>query len=140
VTDIIYEVINIENFKIAFEVPYDGRLKELTMPISSTWFDAQLIISEKMICKPERLVLGYINPFKKANGKKPMSLETEEEWNGLIQHVREHLNAQNVKNNGKGAVQKPWCITLVDLREHASSKVRICSHIEIFNTDTLRQL
>jgi hypothetical protein len=44
-----------------------------------------------------------------------MSLETVEECNGLMQHVRD-LEAHNAKNKGKGGHQKPeCCITLVDL-------------------------
>jgi hypothetical protein len=120
---------------VPFEIPVDGRLKEITMRISSTWLEARIAISDKMVCKAERLTLGYFNPFKKAAGKKPMSLETVDEWNGLMQHVRDGLEAHNAKNKGKGGHQKPECaVTLVDLRPDISSKVGVCFIENVFDT------
>jgi hypothetical protein len=74
---------------------------------------------------PASLSLGYINPFKpRTSGKPvPMSLETEDEWDGLIGHVNTFLQEQQAKNRGKGAARKPWCITLVDLKKYSSAKV-----------------
>ena len=117
-------VIDIESFMIPFEIPYNGCMKEVSVPIYSTWYYAQLTIAETMVCRPEKLCLGYVNPFKAASaGRKPMSLESDAEWGNLIQHVRTHLAAQNAKNHGKGGVSKPWCITLIDLRAAAPAKV-----------------
>jgi hypothetical protein len=75
---------------------------------------------------PASLSLGYINPFKaRTSGKPvPMSLETEDEWEGLIGHVNTFLKEQQAKNRGKGAVPKTWCITLVDLKKDIPAKVR----------------
>ena len=74
---------------------------------------------------PASLLLGYVNPFKPRTSGKPalMSLETEEEWNGLIGHVNMFLKEQQAKNRGKGAARKPWCITLVDLKKDSLVKV-----------------
>jgi hypothetical protein len=52
-----------------------------------------------------------------------MSLETEDEWDGLIGHVNTFLTEQQAKNCGKGAVPKTWCITLMDLKKDTVAKV-----------------
>lgn len=74
---------------------------------------------------PASLSLGYINPFKPRKSGKPvpMSLETEDEWDGLVRHVNTFLKEQQAKNRGKGAVPRTWCITLVDLKNDTSAKV-----------------
>jgi hypothetical protein len=106
---------------IPFDVPYNSCMKEVKLPIYSVWTYAQITFGKTMLRDPERLSLGYLNPFKSAS-KVPTSLANEDEWNALIQHVRTHLDAENAKNRGKGGANKPWCITLVDLKGSASSK------------------
>jgi hypothetical protein len=106
---------------IPFDVPYNGCMKEVKLPIHSAWTYAQIVFGEKMLRDPARLSLGYINPFKSAS-KVPTSLANEEEWKALVQHVRAHLDAENAKNRGKGGANKPWCITLVDLKVSVASK------------------
>jgi hypothetical protein len=127
-------VIDIENFEIPFEVPFDGRMKEITIPITATWHDAQIAISRVLICTAERLDLGYINPFKNANASKvPLSLDKEDEWAKLIHHVKVFLKAHNAKKNGKGVPMKEWNIALVDFKQKdKSSKVRIHQLIVAF--------
>lgn len=75
-----------------------------------------------MLRVPEALSLGYINPFKPRGAGKvvPSSLENEEEWNSLIQHVKTFLTNQKTKNRGKGGMAKPWAIVLVDMGKDAS--------------------
>jgi hypothetical protein len=107
-----------DEFEIPFEVPCNGRMKEVTIPIHAAWIYAQLVFGNKMVRDPASLSLGYVNPFKKSGTKAPMSLENEEEWRGLVQHVRAHLASQKAKNHGKGGVEKPWCITVIDLKEN----------------------
>jgi hypothetical protein len=73
-----------------------------------------------MLRVPEALSLGYINPFKQRGTGKivPSSLENDEEWNGLIQHVKMFLTREKAKNGGKGpkgGMTKPWTIVLVDM-------------------------
>jgi hypothetical protein len=74
---------------------------------------------------PASLSLGYVNPFKpRTTGKPvPMSLETEDEWDGLVGHVNTFLKEQQAKNRGKGAAKRTWCITLVDLKNETLAKV-----------------
>jgi hypothetical protein len=97
------------------------------MSISSRtpWSVARVDIGNMMVRDPASLSLGYINPFKpRTSGKPvPMSLENEEEWNGLIGHVKTYLKEQQAKNRGKGAAPKNWTITLVDLKKDAQAKV-----------------
>ena len=79
-----------------------------------------------MLRDPEALSLGYINPFKpRCSGKSvPSSLENEEEWSGLIQHVKMFLTREKEKNRGKGGMMKPWAIVLVDMgKSQVASKV-----------------
>ena len=127
-------MIDIESFEIPFEVPFDGRMKEISIPISATWQDAQIAISHVLICTAERLDLGYINPFIGANASKvPTSLDREDEWAKLIQHVKVFLEGHNAKKNGKGVPMKEWNITLVDFKQKdKSSKVSIHSLIVAF--------
>jgi hypothetical protein len=91
----------------------------------ASWSVARVAIGKKMARDPASLSLGYINPFKpRTSGKPvPMSLETEDEWDGLIGHVNTYLKEQQAKNRGKGAARKPWCITLVDLKKDSLAKV-----------------
>ena len=97
------------------------------MSISSraSWSVARVAIGKKMARDPASLLLGYINPFKPRTSGKPvlMSLETEDEWDGLVGHVNTYLKEQQAKNRGKGAARKPWCITLVDLKKDSLAKV-----------------
>jgi hypothetical protein len=74
-----------------------------------------------MLCNPEALSLGYINPFKPhGTGKTvPSSLKNSEEWNGLLQHVKMFLTCEKVKNQGKGGMAKPWTIVLIDMGKDA---------------------
>lgn len=113
-----------EKFKIPFEVSVSGRYKELPIPLDSTWEEAQILIGRKMLRVPESLSLGYINPFKSSRGSGkivPSSLENEEEWNGLLHHVKTFLEHEKAKNKGKGGVSKPWTIILVDLAKDAQA-------------------
>src|SRR5262245_8306109 len=112
-------------------------MKEISIPISATWHDAQIAISRVLICSGERLDLGYINPFKGASASKvPLSLDREEEWAKLIRHVKVFLESHNAKKNGKGAPMKEWNITLVDFKQKdKSSKVRICQLVVAFDVD-----
>jgi hypothetical protein len=110
-----------ETFQIPFEVSVNGRYKELPIPYDAPWEAAQILIGKKMLRVPESLSLGYINPFKsRGSGKSvPSSLENEEEWNGLLHHVKTFLAVEKAKNRGKGGVSKPWTIILVDLGKDA---------------------
>jgi hypothetical protein len=107
--------------QIPFEVSVNGRYKELPIPYNATWEAAQILIGKKMLRDPETLSLGYVNPFKpRGTGKSvPSSLENEEEWNGLIQHVKTFLSREKAKNRGKGGMTKPWTIILVDMGKDA---------------------
>ena len=90
------------------------------------WHLAKIIFGAKMACDPAQLVLGYINPFKpRATGKPvPSSLENEDEWTRLVQHVRVYKTNQVAKYQGKGGTPKDFCITLVNLTQgQAKSKV-----------------
>ena len=77
-----------------------------------------------MLRVPEALSLVYINPFKsRGSGKSvPSSLENEEEWNSLVQHVKTFLANEKAKNRGKGGVTKPWTIVLLDLGKDTSAQ------------------
>lgn len=102
----------------------------MSIPYNSTWEAAQILIGNKMLRVPEALTLGYVNPFKpRSTGKAvPSSLENEEEWNDLIQHVKDFLTREKAKNRGKGGMTKPWAIVLVDMGKDASraaSKVSV---------------
>lgn len=94
----------------------------MSIPYDASWEAAQILIGKKMLRVPEALSLGYINPFKpRGTGKLvPSSLENEEEWNGLVQHVEMFLKRESAKNRGKGGMTKPWAITLVDMGKDAS--------------------
>ena len=85
----------------------------------------QVAIGKNMDRDPASLSLGYINPFKAWTSGKPvpMSLETEDVWDGLIGHVNTFLKEQQAKNHGKGAALITWCITLVNLKKDALAKV-----------------
>ena len=74
-----------------------------------------------MLRDPETLSLGYVNPFKpRSTGKTvPSSLENEEEWNGLIHHVRMFLAREKAKNRGRGGMTNPWTIILEDMGRDA---------------------
>lgn len=78
-----------------------------------------------MLRRPEDLSLGYNNPFKpRVAGKTvPSSLENEEEWKGLVQHVKSFLEREKAKNRGKGGATKPWTIVLVNMNDDVASKV-----------------
>jgi hypothetical protein len=111
-------------FQIPFEVSVNGRSKELAIPYNATWEAAQILIGKKMLRDPEALSLGYINPFKpRGAGKTPSSLENAEEWLGLIQHVKAHLEREKAKNRGKGGIMKAWAIVLVDMSGDAGRVV-----------------
>jgi hypothetical protein len=99
----------------------------MTISSKASWSAARVAIGKRMVRDPASLSLGYINPFKpRKTGKPvPMSLETEDEWNGLIGHVNSFLKEQQAKNRGKGAVPRAWCITLVDLKKDAPAKVSV---------------
>jgi hypothetical protein len=102
----------------------------LSIPYNAAWEETQIIIGKKMLRVPEALSLGYINPFKpRGTGKSvPSSLENEEEWKGLIQHVKMFLTREKAKNRGKGGMTKPWAIVLVDMGKDAgqvASKVSV---------------
>ena len=98
----------------------------MTISSRTSWPVAHVVIGKKMAHNPVSLSLGYINPFKRKSGKPvPMSLETKDEWDGLIGHVNTFLKEQQAKNHGKGAVQRTWCITLVDLKKDAPVKVGV---------------
>ena len=75
-----------------------------------------------MLRDPEVLSLGYNNPFKPRGTGKPVpsSLENDEEWSGLVQHVKMFLTREKAKNRGKGGMMKPWTIVLVDMGKDAS--------------------
>jgi hypothetical protein len=100
-------------------------MKEVSITSTTTWTMARILFGEKMVRDPASLVVGYFNPFKpRASAKQvPMSLETDDEWAGLIHHVKTFLEGQQAKNRGKGGVSKAWRITLVDLKPDSSSKV-----------------
>ena len=108
-------------FRIPFEVSVNGRYKELPIQSDATWEAAQILIGKKMLRDPETLSLGYVNLFKpRSTGKTvPSSLENEEEWNGLIQHVKTFLTREKVKNRGRGGMTKSWTIILVDMGKDA---------------------
>ena len=108
-------------FQIPFKVSVNGRYKELPIQSDATWEAAQILIGKKMLRDPETLSLGYVNPFKpRSTGKTvPSSLENEEEWNSLIQHVKTFLTREKVKNRGRGGMTKSWTIILVDMGKDA---------------------
>jgi hypothetical protein len=112
---------------IPFEVSVNGRYKELQIPYTAIWESAQIIIGKKMLRDPEALSLGYLNPFKaRGTGKAvPSSLENEEEWNGLIQHVKTFLAREKAKNRGKGGLTKPWTIVLVDMGKDSGQASKV---------------
>ena len=96
------------------------------MPLFSVWTYAQIIFGNTMVRDPATLSLGYYNPFKKS-GKLPTSLDNEAECKALIGHVKTYLIAQKAKNRGKGGVDKPWCITLVDRGDAVpAKKSKVC--------------
>ena len=86
----------VQIINIPFEVPYDGRYKEMTISSKASWSVAQVAIGKRMAHNPVSLSLGYINPFKAQKSGKPvlMSLETEDELDGLIGHVNTFLKEQ----------------------------------------------
>jgi len=88
------------------------------------------MIADKMICRAASLHIGYLNPFKPRGSGKPIpsSLENEEEWRGLIQHVKSYREAQKAKNRGKGVI-KDFVITIVDLGDETESKVRVITFL-----------
>jgi hypothetical protein len=103
-------------------VPYSGIFKELAILSTTSWVTAQVLIGAKMVRDPASLRLGYINPFKPRSGKQiPSSLDSQEEWSGLIQHVKRYLEDQQSKNRGKGGKSKAWSITIVDLASDPSN-------------------
>ena len=123
-----------EVFQIPFEVSVNGRFKNLPIPCNTTWEVAQILIGKKMLHVPEALSLGYVNLFKSRSGKSaPNSLENEEEWKGLVQHVETHLANERVKNRGKGGVSKPWTIVLVDLSKDSAQPGRVSSKVSSGN-------
>jgi hypothetical protein len=136
-------VAKIDVFQILFEVSVNGRYKELPIPSNSTWEAAQILIGKKMLRDPEVLSLGYVNPFKpRGTGKTvPSSLENEEEWNGLIQHVRMFLAREKAKNRGRGGMTKPWTIILEDMgRDAGKVSSRVSSrqqHYQLGLTSTI---
>jgi hypothetical protein len=103
--------------EIPFEVPLNGIMKSLVLNLSTIWQDAIRAIAEKMNRDSTRLSLGYINPFKpRASGKPtPNSLDNEDEWNGLVEHVTTYLKDQKAKNKGKGGAIKRFVFELVNL-------------------------
>lgn len=117
----------VQIINIPFKVPYNGRYKEMAILSKASWSVARVAIGKRMAHNPASLSLGYINPFKAQRSGKPvlMSLETEDEWDGLIGHVNMFLKEQHAKNHGKGAASKSWCITLVDLKKDTLVKVGI---------------
>ena len=67
---------------------------------NATWEEAQILIGKKMLRDPEVLFLGYNNPFNPCGTGKPVpsSLENDEEWSGLVQHVKMFLTWEKAKN------------------------------------------
>jgi hypothetical protein len=121
-------------FDIPFEVPYNDRFKEISLPSTTDWDDARIAFGRKMVRDPTALTLGYINPFKPRGNTKaiPTSLESEEEWDALVQHVRTFLQQEKAKNKGRGGSKKVWRITLVVVNESSlkDDKVSI-SHLHL---------
>jgi hypothetical protein len=118
---------------IPFEVSVNGRYKELYIPYNATWEAAQIHIGKKMLRDPEALSLGYVNPFKaRGSGKTvPSSLENDEEWKGLIQHVKTFLTREKAKNRGKGGLTKPWTIVILDMGK--DGQVPVASKVSRFD-------
>lgn len=80
-----------------------------------------------MMQHPSNLRLGYILPWKRRGSQKvtPMSLESQEEWSAMIQHVMNHVDLLAEKTKGVKALPL-FSITLVDLQD--DGKVRIKPH------------
>jgi hypothetical protein len=114
-------------FEIQFDIVHNDRTKEFSISSDTSWTFAQILIGSKLLHDPACLTLGYINPFKpKGPGKAvPSSLESEKEWIGLINHVKQFRAEQVVKNQGKGAALKSYCIRIVNLtKEEALAKTK----------------
>lgn len=98
-------------------MPCNGVSKELKIHSSTSWAVAHIKFGEKMICDPAKLKLAYHNPFKPQGNRKPIptSLETEEEWKGLLDHVKKHEQAEMEKKTKNKVLAKSYVIELVEL-------------------------
>ncbi|KII85231.1 hypothetical protein PLICRDRAFT_45412 [Plicaturopsis crispa FD-325 SS-3] len=91
-------------FSIPFQVPVGGMMKEVQLASKASWNDARIAFGEKMVRQPSSLRLGYTFSFNDKSGKKqtPMSLENEDEWRSLKQHVKAYIESEQLKNRNKG--------------------------------------
>ncbi|KAH9948091.1 hypothetical protein B0H21DRAFT_821268 [Amylocystis lapponica] len=95
-----------EVFPIRFQVPCGGTMKELTLLSDTPWTTARIAFANKMVRDGATLRLAYLLSWNQKGPKKlPMSLEDAEEWEGLKQHVREYVDTEKRKYNGKGVVK-----------------------------------
>jgi hypothetical protein len=89
-----------EDFSVPFEVPYDVRYKEVSI---HSWNAARIIIGNTMARDPASITLGYRNPFKaRSSGTMPESLETADEWDRLLEHVRTYRDSKGQKPGERG--------------------------------------
>ncbi|KAH9942691.1 hypothetical protein B0H21DRAFT_710189 [Amylocystis lapponica] len=81
-------------------------MKELTLSSDTPWTTARIAFANKMVRDGATLHLAYLLSWNQKGPKKlPMSLEDAEEWEGLKQHVREYVDTEKRKYNGKGVVK-----------------------------------
>lgn len=111
------------DINIPFAVPSNGAVKEVKIHSSTSWIVARIKFGEIMVRDPARLQLAYYNPFKPRGNRKPLptSLDSDEEWRDLIDHVKKHEEAE-AKKQGKGKGQL-YVFELVDRSGNDEPKV-----------------
>lgn len=106
-------------FDIPFEVPYTGATRNLNGITSQTTFQAFLMaLSKRMDVRLSLLShIGYIPSFAPKSPKPvPKLLEDQEDWDSLIDCVRQHRSLCLERKGGKGAI-KPYSVKIIDTSE-----------------------
>lgn len=81
-------VSNTSHFQIPLQVPCGQTVKELSVWSDTTWAEMLIAVGKKMVHDPCSLRLGYMFSWNEKGKKEtPMSLENEEEWVSLTNHI-----------------------------------------------------
>lgn len=106
----------VELFDIPFDVPFKNATRKLNQITSRTSFREFIIqLSERMeVGRSLLTAIGYVPSYKPKNPKpKPTLLEEDEDWDALIQDVKDYRDESLAKKKGRGTI-KPFVIAIID--------------------------
>ncbi|KAH7903702.1 hypothetical protein BJ138DRAFT_97953 [Hygrophoropsis aurantiaca] len=115
-----------EDYEIIFEVPCGEALKEVPLMISPkvdniSWSQARTRFTDKMMRDPARVQLGYVLPWKWPRSAKPVptALESDIDWNRLLEYIDNYREAELAKRSNKGVV-KAFSVSIVEIGGQAT--------------------